>query len=394
MNAYFASVEQQVNSYYRNKPLAITPTFCSTGCIITSSYEARKYGIKTGMLIKQALKIYPYLICRESNTNLYLDYHQKIIDTILQITPFFSVRSIDELVIKISPKDQNLNNCINLAKKIKNNIYKKVGECLSCSIGIASNDFLAKTAADYQKPDGLTIIKNDNIKFFLKKLKLNDLCGINYRMQKQFNKLNIYTPLDLYNTSIQNLKQMLGKIGQYWFLNIHGYDYKSNLISKISLPKTISQSHILPPKLRDWKNGWIVCQKLIFKACFRLRKKSLITNKVYLHVRYTNNKYFNYFLIIDKNSNSFFITKYMKYMWNKINKYNKRPFKICIIFSNLQKSLLTQNNLFNNQINKQINIFKTIDSLNKKYNEIIYPATQIHSRKFAPDRISFGNPKI
>lgn len=393
MNAYFASIEQQENHYLRNKPIAVTPTICPNGCIIASSYEAKKYGVKTGMLIKDALKICPSIIFRKSDTLLYLKYHYKIIEIISNITPFYTPKSIDEIAIKISPKDQNKKKSILLAKYIKSKIYHILGDNMHCSIGIAPNIYLAKVAAEFKKPNGFNIIRYDNIKTFLAKLDLEDLCGIGNNMKNKFNSINIYRPIDIFDKSISQLNQALGKIGQYWYLNIHGFDIEFSC-KKIKKPQTISNSNVLAPKLRNWDKAWPICQKLIYKAASKLRKNNMLTYKLLLYVRYNNLSSKKILIRINQTSNSFDISKYFKKLWIRLINYNLRPLKIGITLLDLTNSKKIQNELFSIQNSKKLCLSKTIDYINERYfdNNIIIPASQLYSKKYARYRITFGKP--
>jgi DNA polymerase-4 len=392
MNAYFASIEQQIHPQFRKKPLVVTPTPCPTGCIVTASYEARSYGIKTGMTIREAQSLYPKIIIRSSDTFLYLKFHQKLLEIIKNITPFYYVKSIDELAIKLTPQDQNYQKSINFALKIKYFIKKYLGDHIRCSIGIAPNIFLAKMAAESKKPDGLTVLKKSNLKKFFSKLQLTDLCGIAHRMANNLQIININSPLDFFSTDIQKLKSQLGKIGEYWYLNLHGYDTKQ---TTIHIPaKTVSQSHVLEPKLRNWDSAWSVCEKLIFKAARRLRSNKQITKKILLKTNFTGgNKYKNWIKISPTND-SFTLTKYIKLIWKLIPKYTNIPLKINISFFDLSPSNPRQNKLFYDN-KKHQSLSDSIDKINHRFSHnTIYPANTLQAQDSAPDRISFGQPKF
>ncbi len=392
MNAYFASVEQQAHPELRGKPVIITPTPCPTGCIITSSYEARAYGIKTGMQVREAQSIYPHIIIRESDTFLYLKYHEKLIEIIKNLTPFYIVKSIDELAIKLSPQDQNYKNSQKFALTIKHLIKKHLGAYVRCSIGIAPNIFLAKTAAESKKPDGLTILHTYELKSFLKKLKLTDLCGIAHRMANNLQALGINSPSDFYSTDIQTLKDQLGKIGEYWCLNLHGYD--ANISFSSAPPKTISQSHVLEPRLRNWDLAWAVCEKLIFKAARRLRDHRLTPRKLSLGVSFLGEGRYKNWLKINPTDDSFTLTKYIKSIWKYIPKYENFPLKVCITFFDFVPSNPLQQALFDN-LKKERSLSQSIDKINDKFTKsTIYPANVLLAHDSAPDRISFGQPKI
>ena len=391
MNAFFASCEQQAHPEFRNKPLAVTPTVCDNGCIITASYEARAYKIKTGFTVRQARTLYPNIIIRPSDTFLYLKYHQKFIRLISQITPFYQVKSIDKVVIRISPTDQTQKNSLAFGKYIKSQISQHLGEHITSSIGIAPNPFLAKLAAESKKPDGLTLLCLDELKHFYNICKLTDFCGINFRMQNRLNRYNIYTPMDFYNADIDILKKYFGKIGQQWYLKLHGYDTLDDFA--LSLPKTISQSHVLEPLCRNWPIVWSVCQKLFFKAAKRLREARLCAKTIVLLVKTLDHTYQKQYFKTEYVNDNFTLTRYFKKLWDKINKYD-RPLKIIVVFTNLCNYSTPQQQLFSHP-NKEQHLSHTIDKINNAYgkNKII-SASMLKNIKHAPDRISFGQPKF
>lgn len=392
MNAYFASVEQQEHPHLRGKPVIVTPTPCPTGCIITSNYEARTYGIKTGMQVRFAQHLCPKIIIRKSDTFLYLKYHKKLVEIIKNLTPFYLVKSIDELAIKLTPQDQNYKHSLQFALKIKHLIKINLGPHVRCSIGIAPNIFLAKTAAESKKPDGLTILRINELKSSFAKLKLIDLCGIAYHMENNLRALNINTPLEFFTTDVQKLKNQLGKVGEYWYLNLHGYDVNKSFSS--DPPKTVSQSHVLEPKLRSWDLAWSVCEKLVFKAAKRLRSYHLISKKLSLKVNFIGEGKYKNWLKISPINDSFTLTRHIKSIWQHIPKYENFPLKICVVFFELIASNPRQKKLFNDDKKAQLLSF-SIDKINNKFSRnTICPASVLKAQDSAPDRISFGQPRF
>lgn len=388
MNAFFASIEQQENLSLRGKPVVVTPTPCPSGCIITSSYEARKKGIKTGMSIREAQNIFPNIHICASNTFLYLKYHKRIIEIVKNITPFYKIKSIDELTILIPPSLRTKKSSTKFANNLKNKINTVLGNYIRCSIGIAQNIFLAKTAAEFIKPDGLTIIEIKDIKKYLSRLKLTDLCGISCGMKKRLFCQNINSPIDFYSEKQETLKSMFGKIGEYWFLNLHGFDIDTHNYKE--KPKSISQSHVLEPKFRSKKLSWPICQKLIYKAAFRLRNINSKTDKLYLKINFCNKEKYKRIIKIPQTSSSIEITKHAKNLFQKAMLKKSFPFKITIAFPTIIDSSYTQKTLFGE--NKQNNIFKTIDEINSNYKSKIMTANEYLAKNTAPDRISFGKP--
>lgn len=392
MNAFFASCEQQAHPELRHRPLVVTPTVCDTGCVITASYEARAKGIKTGMTVRQAKMLCPHIAVRASDTFLYLKYHHQFIKLISHLTPFYQVKSIDEVVIRLSPTDQTQDNAITCAKHIKSQINLFLGKQIRASIGVAPNPFLAKLAAESKKPDGLTLLCLDELEHFYAKCKLTDFCGINFRMQARLNRCNIYTPTQFYHTSIDMLTKHFGKIGQQWYLKLHGYDTLDRFHDL--LPKTISQSHVLEPLCRKWPLAWSVCQKLFFKAAKRLRQQQLSAKKISLFVKTIDHTYQQQYFKTEFINNNFTLTRYFKKLWEKIDKNYNYPLKIIVVFSELSSCNPNQQQLFLHPT-KEEDLSHAIDKINEHYgsNKII-SANILQANNVAPDRISFGQPKF
>ncbi|OGD65447.1 hypothetical protein A3F08_00265 [Candidatus Berkelbacteria bacterium RIFCSPHIGHO2_12_FULL_36_9] len=387
MNSFFASCEQQANPLYRNKPIAVTPVNCDNGCIVSASYDAKAKEIKTGTLVKEAKRLCPNIIIRESNTYLYIDYHRKIVKILESFSPFLSIRSVDEAVIKLSPSEQNTSIAMEIGRKIKQKIQQNVGEYLKSSIGIGLNVFLAKQATEFRKPDGLYEIKLENLEWYYQQIKLTDIKGIAQGMERQLYERKIYTPLDFYHSTQEDLMDKLGAVGNYWYLKLHGYDLDEKVLET---PKTVGHSHVLEPKYRNWNSTWAVCQKLMEKVAYRLRAYGLKTNGVYLGVRFYNGG-FSKRIKTSPFSDSRTLTRIIYRLWKEIDK-NNTPFKISVTLYDLTRSPAQQLKLFTS-MNKDEAISVTMDLINDKYGAFsLKPASILSAEKSAPDRIAFGRP--
>lgn len=396
MNAFFASCEQQANPLYRNKPLVVTPVNAPTGCVVAKSYEAKKYGINTGTLIRDAKKLCSQLIIRESNTYLYLSFHERIVNILKSFSPWLTVMSVDEAVIKLSASEQNSEKAKELANKIKQSIHLTLGECMTSSVGIGPNVFLAKQAAEFQKPNGLTEIKLENLKNYYSQIKLTDIKGIGFRMKCQFNARRIFNPLELYNCSNQKLKTLFGMIGEYWYLKLHGYDimYQSSFhsLTASNLPKSIGHSHVLEPKFRNWKSSWSVCLKLANKATQRMRSQNLQAKSLILYVRFLGHNHWFERINLAGFSDNLTITRTLTKLWQKIPKKDNQPLKIGLTLYRLSKVICRQQSLFPKE-EKQSHLFETLDKINARYgNLVVKPANLLLVESSAPERISFGRP--
>lgn len=283
LNSFFASVEQQENPYLQGKPVAIVPSLTDSTCAIAASYEAKKYGIKTGTKIFEAKRLCPNLICIQGRHNVYVDYHHRIFDEIENHLHIEKICSIDEVACRLTGDETQESNAITLAKHLKAIIRDKIGPALTCSIGIAQTPLLAKIAAEMQKPDGLTLFSPDNYTEKLFSLDLLDLPGININMRRRLFNAGIYSVEQLYNTAPKHARKIWRSVAgeRYWYL-IHGYNIPETQTQK----SVIGHSRVLDPNLRSPEKAHIITRQLLTKAASRLRRYNLYTKRLSLSVRH------------------------------------------------------------------------------------------------------------
>src|SRR5262249_3851494 len=154
---------------------------------IAASYEAKAFGIKTGTRVKEAKRLCPAVIPVQANHRLCSIYHERILEVIDTCVPVEKVLSIDEVACRLTGRERSVPSARDLALKIKSVLRERVGECLTCSIGLAPSIFLGKVASDIQKPDGLVVITKHNLPDVLLHLKLQDIYGIGPRMERRRN---------------------------------------------------------------------------------------------------------------------------------------------------------------------------------------------------------------
>ena len=204
-NSYFASVEQQLRPELRGKPIGVLAVMAETTCCIAASYEAKAFGIKTGTGVRDARKLCRDMIFVEARPPLYVQYHHKLIEIVESCTHVEKVLSIDEMVCKLTGSQQVKENALKLAAKIKREINKQF-EHIHCSIGIAPNTFLAKTASNMQKPNGCVVIEDSDIPNKLLTLNLRALNGIGSQMHTRLTRYGIDTVEKLYAANKQRIK--------------------------------------------------------------------------------------------------------------------------------------------------------------------------------------------
>lgn len=208
LNSYFASVEQQDRPELRHRPIAIVPSDTDYTCAIAASYEAKAYGIKTGTKILEAKKLCPDLKCVLARHHVYVEYHKRIFAEVENHIPITKICSIDEAACKLLKNEQSPAQAIAIAQRIKAGLRRNIGEHIKCSIGIAPNMFLAKTATDIKKPDGLTVLEPDTYKAQLFKLALLDLCGIGANIERRLNRAGIKTVEQFWNITPKHARKI------------------------------------------------------------------------------------------------------------------------------------------------------------------------------------------
>lgn len=211
MNAFFASIEQQNNPDLRGKPIAVIGSAKRT-VITTSSYEARAFGVRTGMNTWEARQKCPHLIFVAGDNRKYTWTSRGIVKLMLQYTPLVEVFSIDEAFLDVTGSTGLFGSAERIAYLLKAEIRHHFG--ITCSIGIAPNKLLAKLASDMEKPDGLTIIKPDEVSGVLEKIPAKDLCGIGSKTARQLALYGIATCGDLGRFPVDILRKRFGVIGE------------------------------------------------------------------------------------------------------------------------------------------------------------------------------------
>ena len=267
-NSYFASVEQQERPDLRGRPVVVTPVMTDHTCCIAASYEAKRWGIKTGTMVGAARKMCPALAVVEARPPLYIEYHHRLIATVDSCLPVSEVLSIDEMRCALRGRWQERETALEVARQIKRTIATTVGIFVRCSIGIAPNGFLAKTASDMQKPDGLVVIDESDLPEILFRLELTDVCGIADAREARLHACGIRTMEQLCRAPKALLRAAWHGIeGERMYALLRG-----EVVDRPPTQRcTVGHSHVLEPKYRSLPLAEAVLQRLLQKAASRLR---------------------------------------------------------------------------------------------------------------------------
>lgn len=396
MNSFFASVEQQANPSLRGKPVGVCARLASTSdsesrraslhptsCLIAASKEAKALGIKTGILTYQAKKIYPKIILVQAEPAKYRQVNQEINRIFAEYTDVVESYSIDESFLDLR---QSKLNPLFAGVQIKQRIKSEVGEWLTCSVGIAPNKFMAKLAADLQKPDGLSLVWRSQLAEIYKDKKLTDLWGIARGWERRLGKLGITKPGQLLGYPMQNLIAVFGKPGFWLWQRVNGLEEPEFSGGEVD-PKSFGHSWVLNFRSTDKEQLKKVILRLAEKAARRMRRAELCAGGIYLSISLADGSFLHRgqklgFCI---NTGIELYEQAMK-LWRHWQ-LGSPAVHIAVGFNYLSPQA-RQLNLFED---KSLALNPVLDLINDKYGEFtIRSGLLARTADFAPDAIAFG----
>ncbi len=287
LNAYFASVEQQEQPELRGQPVIVAPGGLESTVAIAASYEAKRFGVSTGTPVWEARRKCPGLVVVPPRHKLYVEYHDRIVAEVERHIPVTKVCSIDEVACRLLDNENGEKDARALAGRIKAGIRANVGDWLRCSIGIAPNRLLAKLASDMMKPDGLVILRAEDLPQRLFGLKLTDIAGIGTKMARRLSAAGVNDIAQLCARTPDGAGTAWGGTeGDRLWYALHGVD----LPARETGDRSIGHSHVLAPRNRGAAPARQVARRLAIKAANRLRRKTMDTRLLTLHVRFENDR--------------------------------------------------------------------------------------------------------
>ncbi|MCB1591435.1 MAG: impB/mucB/samB family protein [Alphaproteobacteria bacterium] len=324
LNSYFASVEQQERPHLRGKPVAVVPMETEHTCAIAASYEAKAYGVTTGTMIRDAKKMCPNLTCVLARHDKYVEYHHKIVDEIALHTPINKIWSIDELSSRLPPSRRSVEAATEVALRIKRGLRQNVGVAITCSIGVAPNTLLAKIAGDMKKPDGLTILRQEDLPGPLFDLKLTDLPGIGANMERRLHRASVRSIRDLWDLSPKHARRIWGSVqGERFWYWLHGYDFETNETGNTM----VGHSRVLDPDLRTPAAARQMARRLLSKASGRMRRKNYYAGRLSLSVRSCDHAKWSGEVRFSHASDPFTLLEYLDTLWSEMMRsFNARSF--------------------------------------------------------------------
>ncbi|MCM3357130.1 MULTISPECIES: DNA polymerase IV [unclassified Psychrobacillus] len=283
MNSFYASVEQAHNPSLKGKPIAVAGNPKERrGILVTCSYEARARGIYTTMSVWEAKRKCPELILLPPNFESYRAASKAMFDILRSYTPMVEPVSIDEGYIDLTDVDIQ-NDAVGFAKSIQQRILRELD--LPCSIGIAPNKFLAKTASNMKKPMGITVLRKREVSQQLWHLPVIEMHGVGESTSKKLESLGIITIGNIASANPEILKSKLGKAGARLYNRSHGIDDREVNPESIFETKSVGNSTTLPYDETNMDELQKVLRRLSGKVASRLESKNLAGRSITIHIR-------------------------------------------------------------------------------------------------------------
>lgn len=269
MNAFFCSVEQIDNPQWQGRPVGVTNGEQGT-CIITCSYEARAFGVRTGMRLAEARRRCPGFIRIPARPERYAEVSTRIMAALTRLTPVIEVFSVDEAFLDLTASQRLFGPPEVLGRRIKQLVWEASGGVL-CSVGISGDKTTAKYAAKLHKPDGLTLVPPWQARDTLAPAPVTELCGIANGIGRYLEERGVQVCGDMARLPISELGWRFGNPGRRIWLMAQGLD-PDPVHTEVAAPKSIGHGKVMPPGTKDSRVIGTFLLHMAEKVAARLRR--------------------------------------------------------------------------------------------------------------------------
>jgi DNA polymerase-4 len=392
LNSCFATVEQQARPMLRGKPVAIVNRRTDKTAIVTASYEAKAKGVKVGMKLREAMQLCPDLVPLESDPSKYRYVYHKLLAIMRDYSAHVTMKSIDEGVIDFHQTSHAIagRDLVEIGHEIKQRLKDEIGVWMRCNIGIATNRFLAKTAAGLHKPDGLDVITSQNIREVLGTLKLTDLTGIAHRNERRLNSVGIYTPLQFLDADVTTLQRIVFKsvVGEWWYKRLRGFEV-DDVETQI---QRVGRQYVLERFVLSHNEIKQRLHHLCESVGSRMRSQGRAARGVYVYVKTLDREYWHSSTLSPL---PFFSDRSI--YTQALQLFHKAPDNIreigvhCYDLTVLEESQLS---LFGDEISRERQVVEAVDDLNHRFGErTIHSADTLATGIYVNTKIPFGSTR-
>lgn len=283
MDAFYASIEQRDNPEYVGKPIAVGGSPEGRGGVVaTASYEARKFGVRSAMPSRQALKICPGIIFVKPRFDVYKRVSAEIREIFGRYTDLIEPLSLDEAYLDVTTDKLGINSALDIASQIRRSIKQELR--LTASAGVSTNKFVAKIASDLNKPDGMTFIGPSRIERFMETLPVEKFFGVGKVTAEKMKRLGLYTGADLKRLSEVELQRHFGKSGAFFYRIVRGIDDRE--VQPNRELKSVGAEDTFPYDLTEAEDMHDELLKIARTVCNRLLKNGLKGRTTTLKIKY------------------------------------------------------------------------------------------------------------
>lgn len=380
-DGFFASVEQQCNKKLRGRPVGVVP-FEGTDrtAVIACSKEAKAYGVKNVMKIKDAKALCPDLVLVPQRPDLYRRAHNALLCEIETVIAIDTAKSIDELTCVLDESGRKHPEA--LSHQIKSTIAQNIGEFITCSIGFAANRQLAKMACKAGKDaskqsgrygNGLAIWHPHMMPAPLFQVKLSDVPGVGDNMRMRLAHCQIITTEQLYNIQPKHMRKIWNNVnGERLWYALHGYDIQA-LPQKRGM---YGHTRVLPPESRGIEGAYEIARLLLVKAGRRLRREGYYAGVLWLWLSLKNGSWFRTIKLSAVNDEQAILSAH-RLLWEAARTelpVRTTIYNVGVTLGDLSEANARQLDIFHNDDavrQKWEKANGAVDSLNAKYSSTI-----------------------
>jgi DNA polymerase-4 len=286
IDAFFAAVEVLLNPSLEGKPVIVGGLPHERGVASTASYEARKYGVHSGMPLRKAYQLCPQGIFVRGNYQIYSAFSKRLFRVLHQYTPDVEEASLDEAYLDLTRCRPLYSSFSRTTQEIKHRAEKELG--ITVSVGVGPNKLMAKLATNKAKPGGLFEVKEGQEGAFLKSLDISSLPGIGPKTQIVLRMLNIHKIGDLWGLPRATLHSLFGLNGDELYLQSRGVD--SRPLARATTPKSVSRETTFLEDIWDKRLLLAHLAYLCDRLTLPLRKDRLYAHIIEVKVRYSDFK--------------------------------------------------------------------------------------------------------
>jgi DNA polymerase IV (DinB-like DNA polymerase) len=287
MDHFYTATEEREHPELKGKPVIVgadPKEGKGRGVVHTCNYEARKFGVRSGIPISKAWKLCPQAVYLYPNFDLYLKVSIEIMELLRGYADKFEQWGIDEAFLDVTSRVKNYVEAEMLAKQIKKDILEK--QKLTCSIGIGPNKLVAKITSDFQKPDGLTIVKAEDAENFLAPLPVRKLLWVGRKTEQKLGAMGIKTIGDMAHCDPAVLVETFGVAGTQFYLMAHGID--TSEVEERQGIKSTSRDVTFEEDTTDFQFVLSTLDRLSEEVYSDIMRQNLLFRTVTIRVRYEN----------------------------------------------------------------------------------------------------------